>query len=79
MTPATKTKVAYAALVLLVQIYVVYAATLYVEVGTAGFLCVLCAAAVSAAGSGLYLFVLANEDLAGRVAPLTPEERRRIG
>jgi hypothetical protein len=80
MVPTKKTKAVYAVIVLLVQIYVVYAATLYVEVGSAGFLYVLCAAAASAAGANLYLFVLANEDeRGGRAGQFTLEERRRIG
>ena len=79
MVPKAKTKAAYAAIVLLVQSYIVYAATLYVDVGSAGFYWILSAAAASAAGASLYLFVLADRDAGGREEPLTLEERHRIG
>jgi hypothetical protein len=80
MVTTAKTKALYAAIVLLVQIYLVYAATLYVEVGSAGFLCVVCAAAASAAGASFYVFVLANKDeVGGREGQFTLEERHRIG
>jgi hypothetical protein len=80
MVPTTKTKAVYAAIVLLVQLYVVYAATLYVEVGSAGFLCILCAAGASAAGANLYLFVLGNEDeRVPRQGQFMLDERRRLG
>lgn len=79
MIPTTKTKAAYAAIVLLVQLYLVYAASLYVEVGSTGFLWIACAAVASAAGASFYLFVLADADVGGREGPFTLEERRRIG
>jgi hypothetical protein len=80
MVTTAKTKALYAAIVLLVQIYLVYAATLYVEVGSAGFLCVVCAAAASAVGAGFYVFVLANKgEVGGRDGRVTLEERHRIG
>ena len=78
MIPTTKAKAAYAAIVLLAQLYVVYAASLYVEIGSVGFWCVLGAAAASAAGAAYDLFLRADEDEAVREGPLALEEWRRI-
>ncbi len=79
MAPSTKTRAAYAAIVLLAQLYVVYAASLYVKTGSIGFWCVLGAAASSAVGAIFDLFLRAGEDEAVREGTLTLEERRRIG
>ncbi len=79
MVPTRKARGAYAVIVLLVQAYLVYAATLYVEPGSAGFLWILCAASASAAGAGLYLLVLADAAAGEAEGPPALEERRRVG
>ena len=80
MLITTKIKALYCGIILLVQIYLVYAATLYVEVGSPGFVCIVAAAASSAVGAIYYVFVRANRDqVGGYNAEFTLEERRRIG
>lgn len=65
MLVTTKLKAVYSAVVLVAQAYLVYAATLYVDVASAGFACVLTAAGASAVGALFYVFVLANHDEVG--------------
>lgn len=80
MLITTKIKALYCGIILLVQIYLVYAATLYVAVGSPGFFCIVGTAAVSAAGAFYYVLVRANRDqVGGYNAEFTLEERRRIG
>ncbi|MBU5613853.1 hypothetical protein [Geomonas azotofigens] len=80
MPITNKMKIAYASVVLLIQVYLVYAATLYVTPWSAGFLCVLVAAAASAAGALYYIFVVARDNEIVAYNPQTfLEERRRIG
>ena len=80
MLITTKIKALYCGIILLVQIYLFYAATLYVEVGSPGFICIVSAAAASAVGALYYVFVQANRDqVGGYNAEFTLEERRRIG
>ncbi len=80
MLITTKIKTLYCGIILLVQIYLVYAATLYVEVGSPDFFCIVGTATVSAVGAFYYVFVRANRDqVGGYNAEFTLEERRRIG
>jgi len=80
MPISTKTKSIYAAVVIVIQIYFVYAATLYVNVHTPAILYVIATAAVSAIGTVYYIFVQANKDeVGGYNADFTMDERRRIG
>ena len=80
MPITTKTKSIYTAVVILVQLYFVYAATLYVDLHTPAILWVIGAAAVSALGTVYYVFVLANKDeVGGYNAEFVLDERRRLG
>ncbi len=80
MPITTKVKALCAGLMLLAQIYMVYAATLYVEVRSPGFACVVIAGLASTAGALFYVFVLSKRDeVGGQDAQLELEERRRIG
>lgn len=75
-----KIKTVYSAVVILIQIYFVYAATLYVDVHSPAMLCVIAVAAASAAAMLYYVFVLANKDeVGGYNADFVLDERRRIG
>jgi hypothetical protein len=80
MPISTKIKSIYSAVVILVQIYFVYAATLYIDVHSTAMLCVIAVASASAVATLCYIFVLANKDeVGGYNAQFTLEERRRIG
>lgn len=80
MLITTKIKAIYSSVVILVQIYLVYAATLYVDIHSQAFKYVLITAAVSALGAIYYIFVQANRDqVGGYNADFTLDERRRIG
>lgn len=74
------TKSIYAAVVLLAQIYLVYAASLYVDIHTTTFLYLVLVAVACAAGTLYYIFVQANKDeVGGYNADFVLDERRRIG
>lgn len=74
------TKSVYAAVILLAQIYLVYAATLYVDIHTTTFLYVVLTAVVCAAGALYYVFVQANKDeVGGYNADFVLDERSRLG
>jgi len=80
MPITTKTKSIYTAVVILVQLYFVYAATLFVDVHTPAILWVIGAAAASALGAAYYVFVVANKDeVGGYNGDFSLDERRRIG
>lgn len=77
MPISMKIKTVYTAIIILVQIYFVYAATLFAGVS---MLWVLLSAAVSALGTIYYVFVLANKDIVGGYnAEFVLDERRRTG
>lgn len=77
MPISTKIKTVYTAVVILVQIYFVYAATLFAGVS---MLWVLLTAALSALGTIYYVFVQANNDeVGGYNGDFSLDERRRLG
>jgi hypothetical protein len=80
MPISNMTKSIYTAVVLLAQIYLAYAATLYVDRHTTAFLYVVMAAVISAAGAVYYIFVQAKKDeVGGYNADFVLDERRRLG
>lgn len=80
MPISTMTKSIYAAVVLLAQIYLVYAASLYADIQTTTFLYVVITAVVCAVGAVYYIFVQANKDeVGGYNADFVLDERRRLG
>lgn len=77
MPISMKIKTVYTAVVILVQIYFVYAATLFASVS---MLWVVLSAAVSALGTIYYVFVQANKDeVGGYNGDFSLDERRRLG
>lgn len=76
MPISMKIKTVYTAVVILVQIYFVYAATLFAGVSMSW---VVLSAAVSALGTIYYVFVLANKDeVGGYNGDFSLDERRRL-
>lgn len=79
MPISNKIKTVYAALVTLAQIYLVYAATLYVDPHTSAILYVVGTALLSAGGALYYIFVQANkDDVGGYNEEFRLDERRRL-
>ena len=73
------TKSIYTAVILLAQIYLVYAATLYVDIHTTTFIYVVITAVVCALGAVYFVFVQANKDeVGGYNADFVLDERRRL-
>ena len=69
----------YTAVILLAQIYLVYAATLYVDIHTTTFIYVVITAVVCALGAVYFVFVQANKDeVGGYNADFVLDERRRL-
>jgi len=63
---STLTKSAFSLVVVLCQIYLVYAATLYVDIRSSSFLWVVATAVICAVAALYYIFVaLGNDDVGG--------------
>ncbi len=65
MPVSTLTKSAFFFVVLLSQIYLVYAATLYVEIRSSSFLWVVATAVICAVASFYYIFIALSKDDVG--------------
>jgi hypothetical protein len=65
MPVSTLTKSVFFLIVLLCQIYLVYAATLYVDIHSSSFLWVVATAVICAVASPYYIFVVLDKDDVG--------------
>ena len=72
-----KIKTAYAAVVVTAQIYLVYAATLYVDLHSPAMRYVFATAALSALGAVYYVFVAADKDVVGGYNEAFTADKRR--
>lgn len=67
MPVSTRIKSVFYLVVVLCQVYLVYAATLYVDIRSSSFLWVVATAVICAVAAFYYIFVaLANDDVGGK-------------